>query len=103
MKKEKNNENEKMGFKETTVTEFLELTPADELIVEMRLRLAKELRIVRKAQNITQAELAERRNTSQSRISSIERGDESVSIDALLAALAELGMNRRDIGRIIGA
>ncbi len=93
----------KPGFRETTVAEFLELTPADELIVELRLRLAQLLRSARKAQNLTQAEFAARRKTSQARISAIERGDESVSLDALISALAELGVSRQDIGRIIAA
>lgn len=91
------------GFEETSVSDFLELSPADEVVVELRVRLAKELQKRRKAQGLTQAELAERRQTTQSRISSIENADESVSIDALIAALAELGVDRKEIGRVIAA
>ena len=103
MPDDKKDASSKTGFRETTVAEFLDLTPADNLIVEMRLRLARELRNARKAQNTTQAELADRRKTSQSRISALERGDESVTLDALISALAELGVSRQDIGRIIAA
>ena len=46
-------------------------------------------------------ELAERCATSQSRISNLENGKEGATIDALVAALAELGADRRAIARII--
>ncbi len=91
------------GFEETSVSDFLELSPAEEVVVELRVRLATELAKRRKAEGVTQSELAERRGTTQSRISSMENADESVSIDALIAALAELGADREEIGRLIAA
>lgn len=42
-----------MGGRETTVAEFLGLTPADELIIEIRLALADALRRKRTAKGCT--------------------------------------------------
>jgi predicted XRE-type DNA-binding protein len=92
---------ESKSFEETTVSEFLGLTPADEAVIEIRRRLARELRERRNSAKLTQETLAERRGTTQSRVSDMENADSSVSIDALIASLVEMGATTEEIGQLI--
>jgi len=92
---------ESESFEETTVSEFLGLTAADEAVVEIRRRLARELRKRRKSEKLTQKKLAERRGTTQSRVSDMENADSSVSIDSLVASLVEMGATTEEIGEVI--
>lgn len=101
MKSEKRRRLEEGGFSVGSTAEFLELTAADEVVIELRIALARELRELRKQQGMTQKALAELCATSQARISNLENAKEGASIDALVAALAELGVDRETIGRII--
>ncbi len=101
MDKEKRERLEADGWKVGTASEFLGLTEADELFIELRLALTKHLRQMRKARGVTQKQLAERLGTSQPRVSQMENGNEDVSFDSLIASLVELGANRQEIGRII--
>jgi len=48
----------KAGFVETTVAEFLNLTPEEEALVETRVALTRRLRQVREEQGLTQARVA---------------------------------------------
>jgi HTH-type transcriptional regulator/antitoxin HipB len=54
-------------------------------------QLASHLRALRKARNLTQAELALRIGVTQSRIGKIERHPETVSLEQLLKTLNLLG------------
>ena len=61
-------------------------------------RSAREcLRERRAAQKISQAELAKRVKSSQSRVAKMESADATVSIDLLLRALFALGAKPRDV------
>jgi transcriptional regulator with XRE-family HTH domain len=51
---------------------------------------------------MTQAQLAKKLGTSQSRLARIESADRSVSIDLLVRSLLEMGASRRDLARLIG-
>ncbi len=51
---------EKAGWKETTVSQFLGLTPEEEAMVETSLILSRLVRETREAKGWTQTELAER-------------------------------------------
>lgn len=101
MDPEKRKRLEANGWKVGTVSEFLGLSEADELIIELRLALTKSLRELRKSRRVTQKELANRLNTSQPRVSQMENGHETVSLDSLIMSLIELGADRREIGEII--
>jgi len=92
---------ESAGFTETSVANFLDLSPGEEMVVELQIRLAKELRTRREASGMTQSQLADAIGTSQARISAMENGEDSVSTDALIAALADLGADRQDIANTI--
>jgi DNA-binding XRE family transcriptional regulator len=89
------------GFRVGSAAEFLELTPAESALVEARLALSNALRARRKAQNLSQAGLAKRLNSSQSRVAKIEAGDPSVSLDLMARAFLETGATLEDLGRAI--
>jgi predicted XRE-type DNA-binding protein len=92
---------EAAGWKVGTVAEFLELSPEEEAIIEIRLSLSKSLKQLRKQQELSQQELAENINSSQSRVAKMEASDPSVSIDLLIKSLFALGATREDIATAI--
>jgi len=91
------------GFKVGTVTEFLALTPAESALVEARLALSSALRERRKAQGLSQTELARRIKSSQSRVARIEAGDPAVSLDLLARAFLETGATVEDLAAAISS
>lgn len=52
---------------------------------------------------MTQIDLAQKLQSSQSRIAKMEAGDPSVSLDLLIRSLFALGATKRDLARIIAA
>lgn len=92
---------EAAGWKVGTVEEFLELTPVESELIELKLALGRKLKETRKSQNISQEELAKRMGSSQSRVAKIESGDPSVSLDLLARALFFSGVTRRQIAETI--
>jgi predicted XRE-type DNA-binding protein len=92
---------EAAGWKVGTVAEFLELTPEEEAIIDIRLSLSKSLKQLRKQQELSQQKLAENINSSQSRVAKMEASDPSVSIDLLIKSLLALGATREDIATAI--
>ena len=95
MKTEKRRKLEAAGWKVGTVKEFLNLTPAEEAYIEMKLSLARELEEKRKARHLTQKALAQILRTSQPRVAMMENADQSVSLDLLIRALLQLGTKLR--------
>ena len=91
----------KVGWKVGTAAEFLHLTAQEELYVELKASLCRQLRRQRQKSRLTQEELARLVKSSQSRIAKMERCDPSVSIDLLVKSLLALGTTRRDIARAI--
>jgi DNA-binding XRE family transcriptional regulator len=91
------------GWKVGSVREFLGLTPAEEAYIEIKLALTDQLRKLRRELGWTQAQVARRLESSQSRVAKMEGGDPEVSIDLLLSGLLALGATRKDIGRIIAS
>jgi predicted XRE-type DNA-binding protein len=92
---------EAAGWKVSTVAEFLELTPEEEAIIEIRLSLSKSLKKFRQQEQLSQKKLAENINSSQSRVAKMEASDPSVSIDLLIKSLLALGATREDIATAI--
>ena len=88
---------EAAGWKVGTVAELLELTPEEEAIVEIRVALSKSLKKMRQQEQLSQQKLAEKTNSSQSRVAKMEAADRSVSIDLLVKSLLSLGATREDI------
>lgn len=89
------------GFAVGSAADFLELSPAEAALVDMRLALSAALRERRTAAGLTQAALARRVGSSQSRVAKMEAGDPSVSLDLLVRALLAAGASRREVGQAV--
>lgn len=92
---------EEQGFEITTVEQFLELTPEESAFIEFKLQMANKAKELRKRQALTQVQLAELIGTDQARISRLENGDESVSLDTVFHTLFALGIEKREIADVI--
>jgi DNA-binding XRE family transcriptional regulator len=92
---------EAAGWKVGTVADFLQLSPEEVEIIEIRLSLSKSLKQLRKEKQLSQQELAKNIQSSQSRVAKMEAGDPSVSIDLLIKSLISLGAARKDIALAI--
>jgi len=103
MDREKRKRLEAKGWKVTTVAEFLELTPEEERLIELRLALSNALKEKRIEANLTQEKAAELLNSSQSRIAKMEAGDASVSLDLLIRSLFGLGVTLPDFSKLLTA
>ena len=103
MKQSKRRRLEAKGWKFGSAQDFLNLTDEDVEYIELHLSLAALLTKRRKSLGYTQTELADLIGSSQSRVAKMEAGDPSVSVDLLIRALLALGVNRRQVGRAIGA
>ena len=89
------------GWVVGSVKEFLGLPEADAVLIEMKLALSQSLRDRRKKQGLSQVQLAERLQSSQSRVAKIEAGDPSVSMDLLVSSLLILGASSADLAKTI--
>jgi len=94
---------EAAGWRVGKTAEFLGLSTEEELYVEIKLALANAVRARRTKLGLTQAELARRMRSSQSRVAKLEAGDRTVSIDLLVHALVRLGATRPQLARVLGA
>ena len=101
MDRKKQKRLEKAGWKVGSASTFLNLTNAEEKLVEMKLSLGTRLRKARQRHNLTQTALANRMGSSQSRVAKMEAGDPSVSLDLLIRSLISLGASERELSRII--
>lgn len=102
MKASKRKKLEDAGWKVGSASEFLELSDAEAMLVNMKLSLAKKVKELRQSKKITQNELAKLIGSSQSRVAKMETADRSVSMELLVRSLATLGASRAQIGKIVG-
>jgi ribosome-binding protein aMBF1 (putative translation factor) len=100
MSEERRAEMERKGAVRTTVQEFLGLDDADMQIVELRVRVAKEVRRRRLAAKMSQKTLADRIHVSQPRIPAIESGA-SVSLETVMLAFFATGGNLSDLAAVV--
>jgi ribosome-binding protein aMBF1 (putative translation factor) len=98
---EKRRRLEAKSWKFGTAQEFLRLNAEEAAYIDLKARLATSLRERRRRRSLTQAALAKRLQSSQSRIAKMEAGDASVSLDLLIRSLLILGASRRELSRII--
>lgn len=103
MREEKRRRLEASGWRVGTAREFLRLSAEEAAYIELKVRLAMGLREWRQRRKVTQADLAKRLQSSQSRIAKMEAGDPSVSLDLLIRSLLTLGASRRELSRIMSA
>lgn len=101
MKKSKRARLEAAGWAIGSVKEFLGLSEADTVLIEMKLALSRALRDRRKQYGLSQVQLAERLQSSQSRVAKMEAGDPSVSMDLLVSSLLLLGASSADLAKTI--
>jgi ribosome-binding protein aMBF1 (putative translation factor) len=92
---------EARGWRVGTTREFLDLSTEEAALVETRLRLSQSLRERRTKLALSQAALAKRLHSSQSRVAKMEAADATVSVALLLRALFALGATPRDIATAI--
>jgi len=93
MKKESKKRLEDAGWAVGNASDFLDLSPAEAALVDIRLALGDEVRASRKRTNLTQQALAKLIGSSQSRVAKTETGDTTVTIDLQLKALLATGSN----------
>lgn len=91
----------RVGWRTGDAADFLELSPEETAFVELRLALASHLRLLRTQNSWTQAQVAGRLGSSQSRVAKMEAADASVSVDLLVWSLLALGASRQEVGRVI--
>lgn len=103
MDKEKKARLEARGWRVGSAEEFLGLTPEEATYIELRLKLSDAVREYRKKKRLTQAQLAELLQSSQSRVAKVEAADESVSLDLLIRSLLALGATHQDLAKVITA
>jgi hypothetical protein len=89
------------GWRVGSAAEFLDLTPEETAFVETKLALSRCVRDRRTAQKVSQAVLAKRLKSSQSRVAKMEAADSTVSIDLLLRAFFALGAKPKDVATAI--
>ncbi len=89
----------KMGGREVSLTEFLDLKPGEEALIDIKSDLSDAVRELRERNSVTQAELAARLQSSQPRVAHLERG--VGSIDLFLRALILMGATPVQIGAIM--
>jgi DNA-binding XRE family transcriptional regulator len=82
---------EAAGFRVGDAEDFLELTPAEREIVELRVALARAVRQLREKAGLTQGQLAERIGSSQPRVAKMESGSGGVTLDLLFRGYFTLG------------
>jgi DNA-binding XRE family transcriptional regulator len=103
MRTEKRRKLEAAGWRVGDSNEFLGLSAGEAEFVEIKLALAWRLRELREEHNWTQAELARRVGSSQSRVAKMEAADPTVSVDLLVRSLLSAGADRREVGRVVSA
>ena len=92
---------EAAGWRVGSAADFLGLSAEEAALVETRLAVSSALRQRRERQGVTQAALAKRLRSSQSRVAKMEAGDPSVSLDLLIRALLAAGASRREVARAL--
>lgn len=103
MKASKKKKLEEAGWKVGSAAKFLELSEAEEMLVNMKVALAKGVKAMRQEKSITQQRLAKLIGSSQSRVAKLETADRSVSMELLIRSLLSMGATRSQIGSIVGA
>jgi DNA-binding NtrC family response regulator len=102
MQKRKRAKLEAAGWATGSPKDFLALSDEEAAYVEMKVALGETLRAARAAQKLSQAEMAQRLGSSQSRVAKMEAADRSVSLDLLVRALAQTQGNVTQAARLLG-
>ena len=91
----------KKGWAVGSTAEFLDLSAEESAYLEMKLALSEKLKESRIRKRLTQEQLADALESSQSRIAKMEAGDRTVSLDLLIKSLLAIGVSKKELGKII--
>ena len=89
------------GWAQGDARDFLGLSDEEAALVNTKVALARLLIRTRKAEGMTQAQLAELLGSSQPRVAKMEGGGQGVTIDLLMRALLKLGKTTKQIGSAV--
>ena len=103
MKESKRARLEAAGWTIGDASDFLGLSQEEREFIDMKLALARFLRTLRISKRWTQTQVANRLDSSQSRVAKMEAGDASVSVDLLIRSLFSLGASRGQLAEAIGS
>jgi predicted XRE-type DNA-binding protein len=92
---------EAAGWTLGSAQDFLQLNDAESAFVDLKLMLGEALRERRTAQKMSQAELAKRLHSSQSRVAKMEHADPTVTLDLILRSLLALGTTRQELAKTL--
>lgn len=81
--------------------DFLDLSTEERQLVEIRISVSKMIRRLREEKCLTQANLAERVGSSQSRIARIEAGAADVTLDLLIRVMLAAGGNLAELADVL--
>lgn len=101
MDKKKQQRLEAAGWKAGSTEDFLELSPSEAALVELRLRLSDKLKQRRRALKMSQTEFARTLRSSQSRVAKMEANDVSVSLDLLIRSLMGSGITLQELSETL--
>jgi ribosome-binding protein aMBF1 (putative translation factor) len=92
---------EAAGWRVGSTAEFLDLTPEESALIEFKLSLGRLVKQTRVRFRLSQLALAQRLNSSQSRVAKVEAGDAGVSLDLIVKAALAAGAKRKDVAKAI--
>ncbi len=101
MKSDKKARLERAGWVVGDAAHFLKLSAQEQRFVELKLALAAGVRQFRERRGLTQAALAKRLGSSQSRVAKMEAADTSVSLDLMMRSLLSIGATTGEIAKLI--
>jgi len=101
MKRIKKQRLERAGWVVGDSAQFLQLSVEENRFIELKLALATGVRELRERRGLTQAALAHRLGSSQSRVAKMEAADRSVSLDLIMRSLLSIGATTAEIARRI--
>ena len=88
-----------LGGRVTTVEEWLDLSPEEISVIDMKIRLGEEIKARRRQKRLSQDRVARILNTSQGRVSKLEKGQ--ATLDQLTRSLLALGGSKKEVARAI--
>jgi ribosome-binding protein aMBF1 (putative translation factor) len=88
---------ERAGFQIGDAADFLDLSAEERRLVDLRVAVCRAVRRVRVRHRLTQQELADRLQSSQSRVAKLEAGAAGVSLDLLFRGLFAAGGRLTDV------
>ncbi|QSJ16694.1 helix-turn-helix transcriptional regulator [Nostoc sp. UHCC 0702] len=103
MDKVKRQRLEAAGWRVGDAADFLELSHEEVAFIEMKLSLSRYLKELRLKNKLSQATLAKKINSSQSRVAKMETGDPSVSLDLMVRTILAMGGTREDVAIAISS